>query len=167
MSSSRYADCMQNNKWGFALVLTGWKAVVAFGQETGCLGLQGRELRPALLGEGDDPPVADAKRALQRAEQGGLYQRKQSLSSVTQFVRADTVLKRGNLISNMESRERRNQVMRVSWRKLWLVLKVSLEIPNCIQLTRLRIWMCIFLCLDSLTGDEQFYVSKIPKWLTV
>ena len=146
VSSSRYANCMQNNKWGFPIVLTGWKAAVAFGQETGRLGLCGRELWSALLGEGGDHQLAGAGRPLQRIERGGLCKSKQSLSSILQFVWAATVLK-----SNIETRERRNQVMRTNWGKLRLVLKMSLETPHCIQLTCLRMWMYVFLCLDSLS----------------
>lgn len=51
ISSSRYANCMQNNKRGFPVVLTGWKAAVAFGWETGRLGLDGEELQSVFLGK--------------------------------------------------------------------------------------------------------------------
>jgi len=54
-SSSRYANCKQNNKQGFPVVLTGWKAVVPFGQEPG------GELRSALLGEGGGPQLVGAR----------------------------------------------------------------------------------------------------------
>lgn len=86
ISSSRYANCMENKKQGFPVVLTGWKAVVAFGQETGRLRLHGRELWSALLGEGGDPQLAGARRPLQRAEPGGFCKRKQSLSLTPQFL---------------------------------------------------------------------------------
>lgn len=77
---------MENKKQGFPVVLTGWKAVVAFGQETGRLRLHGRELWSALLGEGGDPQLAGARRPLQRAEPGGFCKRKQSLSLTPQFL---------------------------------------------------------------------------------
>lgn len=140
---------MENNKWGFPVVLAGWKAAVAFGQETGRLGLHGGELWSALLGEGGDPQLAGARRALQRAERGGLCERKQPLSSTP--VWAPTILIRGILESNVQTWGRRNQVMRTNWNKLWLVLKMSLEMPYCIWLTRLGIWVYVFLCLDSVS----------------
>lgn len=39
---------MQNNKQEFPAVLARWKAAVAFGQETACIG-------KSVLGEGGDP----------------------------------------------------------------------------------------------------------------
>lgn len=48
---------MQNNKQEFPADLAGWKAAVAFGQETACLG-------KSAPGEGGDPQLAGARRPL-------------------------------------------------------------------------------------------------------
>lgn len=74
ISTFRYADHMQNNKQEFPAALAGWKAAVAFGQETVRLG-------KSVLGEGGDPQLAGARRPLWGAERGGLSKRKLSVWS--------------------------------------------------------------------------------------
>lgn len=70
---------MQNNKQEFPADLAGWKAAVAFGQETACLG-------KSAPGEGGDPQLAGARRPLWGAEQGSLSKRKLSVSMIPQFL---------------------------------------------------------------------------------
>lgn len=70
---------MQNNKQEFPADLARWKAAVAFGQETDCLG-------KSVLGEGGDPHLASARRPLRGAERGGLSERKLSVSMIPQFL---------------------------------------------------------------------------------
>lgn len=74
INTFRYADRMQNNKQEFPADLAGWKAAVAFGQGTVCLG-------KSALGEGGDPQLASARRPLWGAERGGLSKRKLSVWS--------------------------------------------------------------------------------------
>lgn len=144
----------------FPADLARWKATVAFGQETVCL-------EKWLLGEGGDPQLAAARRPLWGAERGGLSKRKLpvwSRSSCEQL----PFWKEAIQETVLETCKRRNQLMRASWSKLWLVLKMFLEMH--LRHLSENSDVLFLLCMDFLSwlpGNSFTSSAKFLKWLKI